>query len=581
MVAPPISPTMTTTPPKPHRIRRRLAGAAVAALAAAALAAAAPALGAGDDRVAMAKLVGGSGEANAQAVAHRTGLHLRTTIPEIGWAVYDLGADPAADRAALLRDPAVFRVDTMSRGETLAPQFIPRDTVWLTQGTVGLNGQAFDWNWHWLKTNFPAAWDISRGSASVRVAVIDSEFDTEHAELKTKLATGRNFDSGTPEYLTTNVRGTDPAQTHGTHVAGLIAAATDNGNGVSGACFDCVVIPYKIGTFPSLGGAPNVDSKFIADLTEALVEAGHSNAVAINMSLGTTRDHGPLRDAVNFARSTGKVIVASAGNSQQSQPGVKNYPAAYPGVIAVAATRPDDTIAPFSTNGDYVDVAAPGDPVFSTWDSRIPPGAPVKPPTHNQGFSAISGTSMASPITAGLVALMRTVRPDLTADEVEALLKASSADLGAAGPDPIFGAGRIDALKALQAAQAYVRPPSAGPPPGTVKPKVRFFLTCHVAGKEVKVNRKPFVRAPRGSRLVCTGRTQPALRLVLLEVQRFNTRAGFKRIGKLRTNNKGRFGFTRRLGTLGNWRIRVAYAGDASLAPSGSPSARVRTVRRR
>ncbi len=160
---------------------------------------------------------------------------------------------------------------------------------------------------------------------------------------------------------------------------------------MSGACFDCTIIPFKIGTNGVVGGAPNVDAKFVADLTEALVAAGQSDAVAINMSLGTTRDHAPLREAVAFARNAGKVIVASAGNSQQQQPGVANYPAAYPGVIAVAATMPDDSIAPFSTNGDFVDVAAPGHPILSTWDSRLSG-------SHGAGYNAISGTSMSSPI---------------------------------------------------------------------------------------------------------------------------------------------------------------------------------------
>jgi subtilisin family serine protease len=467
----------------------------------------------------------------------------------------------------------------MAPGEELALDFSPRDSIFLGQGTVSQGGVTAPWNWHFVRTNFPAAWDITRGSSTVKVAVIDSEFDTEHDELKTKLATGKNFDSGTAEYLTTNVRATTVNGLHGSHVAGIVAAQTDNGFGTSGACFDCVVIPYKVGVSSSIGGAPNVDAKFVADLTEALVEASKSDAAVINMSLGTPRDHAPVRDAIAVARAAGKVVVASAGNSQLQQPGVVNYPAAYDGVIAVASTRPDDTVAPTSTNGNFVDIAAPGEPVLSTWDSRIPPGSAADiAPTHGQGYRVLGGTSMASPLVAGLAALMRTVRPDLSPDEVEGLLKQSSVDLGAAGPDPVFGAGRIDALKAVQAAQAYVRPVAT--PPVALR-RVRFVVNCRIGKRKVPVARRKFLAAPRGARVICKGRTLPALRRTNLEVQRFVARKGWKRVGRVRTNNKGRFGYSRKLTTLGNWRVRVAFNGNAVLAPAGSKDYKLRSVRRR
>jgi len=570
-------------PPRPRGRRLRLLGASLALAGGAALAAL-PAAAAADDGAVMAKLGGNFSDAGAAAVAERTGLDLEWTIPEIGWAGYASDGDPrAAER--LQGDPAVFRTDVVRPGEGLMPAFIPRDTIFQQEGTVGLNGQPVaSWNWHWVKANFPAAWDISRGSANVKVAVIDSEFDTEHVELKTKLATGRNFDSGTPQYLTGDVRGTDPQTTHGTHVAGLVGAASDNGNGSPGACFDCVVIPYKISTSGSPFTSPNVNEKFVRDLAEALVEAGRSDAVVINMSLQTTRDYPALRDAVAFARGAGKVLVAAAGNFQQSSPGVPVYPGAYQGVIAVAATLPSDAIAPFSQNGDYVDVAAPGSPILSTWDSRIGPGAdPAIVPTHGQGYRAESGTSMASPIVAGLAALMKTIRPDLNPDEVEALLKASAVDLGSAGPDRVYGAGRIDARRALELAQAFVRPAPAPPPVAApaVRKRVRIFYTCKVGAKKVRVGKPGRLGVRRGARLTCKGRTAPALRRVQIDVQRFAARGGWKRISKVKTNNRGRFGFTVRLRSVGNWTVRAAFAGDPALSPAGSVRAKLLVTRRR
>ena len=572
-----------------RRIARRRAPIATAAAvcAAAGLALASPA-GAGPpaDGVVMAELGGEFSEASARAVAERTGLRLRTTIPDIGWATYEATGDPAGARSALLRDPAVFRIDWVRPGEKMSVAYIPSDNIWRLQGTVGLNGQAVaPWNWHWVRANFPAAWDISKGSAGVKVAVIDSEFDTEHPDLKPKLATGRNFESGTPTYRTSDVReNADPTVSHGTHVAGLVGASTDNGDGVSGACFDCVVVPYKINTTAGPSGAPSVDAAFVSDLSEALTFVAGTDAAVVNMSLGTTRDHPPLRAAVALARAQGKVVVASAGNSQDDQPGVPNYPAAYDGVIAVAATLPDDNIAPFSTNGDYVDIAAPGSPILSTWDSRLTPqvaanlNRPDLAPTHGVGYIAISGTSMSSPIVAGLAAVMKTVRPDLSPDEVEALLEQSSRDLGAGGPDPIFGAGRIDAQKALQAAIAYQRP---APPPGPRRRAVRFFYSCEVGGRPVRTGRRLATGARIRARLVCKGRTQPALRKKRVEIQRFAARGGWRRIARTRTNNRGRFGFTVRLRTLGNYRVRVVYTGDRVFAPSPSVATRLRVLPRR
>ena len=571
------------------RRRNRLTLALAAAGALAALPAAAPAADAGaaasdaPDAVVMAKLQPFS-EATAKAVAARNDLTLRTTIPEIGWATY--GADDgtaAATAASLLRDPAVWRTDHVQPGERISLHLTPSDTIFTQQGTVRAGQLIASWNWHWTITNFPAAWDLARGE-NQRVAILDSEFDTEHIELKPKLLSGKNFDSGTAQYRTTSVRANDQdiqTQTlHGSHVAGLVAAVSDNANGSPGACFDCVVIPYKISLRGGAPGTPETtDAKFVSDFTEAMVDvANRSDVRIVSMSLGTDRMHAPMRDAVALALSRGKVLIASSGNGQLNNPGVQNYPASFPGVIGVGATQPDDNIAPFSTNGDFVDVSAPGHGILSTWDSRIPANAPAGiAPTHGVGFKSLSGTSMATPIVAGLAALMLQLRPDLSATEVQVLLEANSDDLGAPGKDPVFGAGRINAFRTLQATAAFVRP---GPPPDN-RATARFFWSCRIGGKNVAAGRKGFVGVFRNQKLICTGRTQPAIRNARLEIQRFAARRGYLRIGTVKTNNKGRFGFTRKVNTLGNWRIRVAYGGDAGLKPAGSLGVKVVAKARR
>jgi len=555
----------------PFRLAVALAAAGVIASIPAAAVSAAPA----EDRLVMAKLVPFSEQA-ARDVAERAGVVLDGTIPEIGWASYTIPGDVRRGREALLRTPGVWRID---HGTGAAPRvdLIPSDTIFTQPGSVAAGQLTASWNWHWVITNFPAAWDIARGDANTRVAVIDSEFDTEHLELKPKLLTGKNLDSGTAAYRTTSVRANaqDFGTLHGSHVAGLVAAVSDNANGVTGACFDCVVIPYKIGLRGGPpGGTQTTDAKFVRDLTEALVDiAGRDDVRVVNMSLGTDRLHPPMQDAVNLALSRGKVLVASAGNGQLNNPGVPNYPASFPGVIGVGATQPDDNIAPFSTNGDFVDVSAPGHGIVSTWDTRVPANAqpPVTPPTHGIGFVNLSGTSMATPMTAGLAALMLQLRPDLTAAEIQGLLESSAVDLGAPGRDPVFGAGRIDAVAALRATQAFTRPPDA-------RRALRVFWACERGSLDLPAGLPRFVAVPVGSRLVCKGRTQPAVRSSVLQIQRYAVRGGWRTIGTVKTSNRGRFGFTRRLATAGNWRIRVAFAGNGAIRPGDSLAVRVRAT---
>lgn len=461
----------------------------VAALAAAAMAMGAAATGAAAaDGLLMAKLGDTTTDADAREVAGRTGLTHVETIPELGWAAFGYTGDRLTAHDALRADPAVFRIDFTRVGEELETQAFgdpwtgatptlwtgrtPDDDIWTRSWVESFDGQpvltsrftvevtpgtdvwAF---WHWARANFPAAWEITTSSPSTAIAVIDGEFQTDHPELTDKTRGGFNFAGNNADVRF--APGDDPDGFHGSHVLGLIAARTNNGQGVSGACWDCVAIPYKIG----FGGGTEADpdQRFIFDLTRALMAAADTDAVAVSMSVGTKRDHAALRDAIAHVRSKGKVMVASAGNSQQTEPGIPNYPSHYPGVIAVAATTPDHLIADFSLHNPNVDIAAPGHPIVSTTGFADPKA------DFGQGYRSMSGTSMATPIVAGLVGLMKSVRPDLTPDEVESILKSTATDRGAAGHDPVYGAGIIDAGRAVAAARDYQRP---APPPAPAAP---------------------------------------------------------------------------------------------------------------
>ena len=174
-------------------------------------------------------------------------------------------------------------------------------------------------------------------------------------------------------------------------------------------------------------------------------------------------------------RPGGQAVPARAAGPS----GVPNYPGAYSGVIAVASTRPDDSISPDSTNGDFVDVAAPGNPILSTWDSRLDATVPQDlQPTHGIGYKVLAGTSMASPIAAGLAALMKTVRPDLTPDEVQLLMEAGSDDVGAVGPRPRVR-GRPDQRPPRPPGGAGLRPPGGAAAGGSGPQEGEDLLQLH------------------------------------------------------------------------------------------------------
>lgn len=509
----------------------------------------------------LVKLRGDHSLEATRELAGRHGLTVLRDLEAISWVELGVvGRDPRDALAALRADPAVAAVDAGAPGERLEPALRPRDPAWDVTFQGGLS-----FAWHYTLTNFPAAWDSSRGGAGAPVAVIDSEFDTEHPDLKDKFLTGYNADSGHPAYRTSNVRASSVPELHGSHVAGLVGAATDNGIGVSGASFDSPIIPVKVSTAFSPGG--RVDAKFVADVSEAMTWVAGRGAGVVNLSLGTPRFHQPMQDAVNLLRGRGIVVVASAGNEQDtSERGVPNYPAALQGVIAVAATDPGDRATPFSTNGDFVDLAAPGSSIVSTWDTRAPSSLGVA------GYESLSGTSMSAPIVAGLAGLVRARRPDLTPEEVELVLAQSARDLGVPGKDPVYGFGRIDAAGALSAAAAYQRPqpvqvqeaPAPAPSAPVARPQKVLSRLALRTPSRVRPNRTIRVR----------GQLRPANPAARLRLQRLRGRR-WTTIASTRTRS-GRFLFRFRARPRGTLRLRVLVLGDASRQRAASRVVRVR-----
>ncbi|MBN1246887.1 MAG: peptidase S8, partial [Anaerolineae bacterium] len=248
------------------------------------------------------------------------------------------------------------------------------------------------------------AWDLSTGSGSIVVAVVDTGVDLDNPELQGRVTGGKSFVPG--------VSSPDDDQGHGTHVAGIIAAAGNNGLGVAGMAWSAQIMPIKVLDATGVGDS--------SDVAHGIRYAVDNGAHILNISLGGPGASTTLYEAVQYASNNGVLVVGSAGNCGDGNY-AKNgcdyenqviYPAAYDAeVLAVAATNTYDTVASFSNQGSYVDVAAPGVGILST----IP-----------TGYAYADGTSQAAPFVAGLAALLLSVKPSLTPPQVEAIISATA-----------------------------------------------------------------------------------------------------------------------------------------------------------
>lgn len=271
------------------------------------------------------------------------------------------------------------------------------------------------------------AWELSSGSGHITIAVLDSGVSYDHPDLYYKLVDTHNvIGAGGPNDAN------DFYNSHGTHVAGIAAASSNNAEGMTGMSWGSPIMPIKVANI--LGFTSDVW------IGEGLIWAADHEARVAVISLGLDSGSDFLHAAVQYATQRGVVVCASTGNTGQT--GVK-YPAKYPETIAVAATDSHDDIADFSTRGPEVTVAAPGVDIISAWDDLF------TPPTYQYK----SGTSAACPLVGGIVALMLSEKPSLNTWDVIDLLKISSIDKGTAGFDPEFGYGRIDAYRAVAAAK--------------------------------------------------------------------------------------------------------------------------------
>jgi subtilisin family serine protease len=289
--------------------------------------------------------------------------------------------------------------------------------------------------WDLAKMNVPAANAKSTGSG-VTVAVIDTGVDASHPDLAGQVLPGIDIVGGSKTGVSTDPNG------HGTHVAGTIAALTGNGVGVASVAPGVKILPVRV-----LGAD---GSGYMSDAATGIVWAADHGANVINMSLGSSAQVTAVTNAISYARSKGVTVVAAAGNARTSG-SPTSWPAADAGVIAVAATDSSDKVASYSNQGSYVDVAAPGSSIISTY------------PVAKGSYVGMSGTSMASPHVAAEAALLKAYNKSLTPDQIEKAIESTAVDLGTAGKDTDYGYGRIDAAAALAAVAPSSSAPTAAP----------------------------------------------------------------------------------------------------------------------
>ena len=336
-----------------------------------------------------------------QSVLSRQGAEVEDEISEINVKVLKV-----PEHALRGIQKALSHVDGVEYVETdsiIEPTIIPDDTE-------------FSKEWHLSRIQAPAAWDINKGRSDVIIAILDTGFDTTHPDLAGKFVVGYNVYDGSSDVSSAPCG-------HGTLVAGAAAAATNNVLGVAGLGWENKILPIKV-TGPDCYTTTST-------LARGITYAADHGAKVANVSFAIYGGDRTITNAAKYMYNHGGWVVAAGGNSGQF---VNSRDNRY--IISVGATDLGDSITTFSSYGRYIDFSAPGVGIYTTALGGY--------------YSYASGTSLASPLTTGLVALMFSQNPNATPQQIYDALVKSAVDLGSSGNDNYYGWGRIDAGKALQ-----------------------------------------------------------------------------------------------------------------------------------
>lgn len=282
------------------------------------------------------------------------------------------------------------------------------------------NDPYFGSEWHLAKIGAASAWDVSQG-ANIKIAILDTGVDATHPDLASRMVPGWNAYDNNAD--TSDVYG------HGTAVAGTAAAALNNGVGVASVAGQSLIMPVRI--------ADATGYAYWSTVATGLTWAADNGAKVANISYGGVTGSAAVQSAAQYMKNKGGLVVVAAGNN-----GIAETISPSATMITVSATNSSDVRASWSSYGSFVTISAPGDGIWTT--------------TRGGGYGSWWGTSFASPVTAGVVALMMAANPSLAAGDIESLLYSTATDLGAVGKDIEYGWGRVNAAAAVTAAKAAI-----------------------------------------------------------------------------------------------------------------------------
>jgi len=384
----------------------------------------------------LVRFAAGTGQHAARQAAAQVGFAPGEWIAHQGvLVVRSLSAPTTASMATLAALPEVgalaarHEVEHIEANPIIAVQDTPNDPYYATN------------QWAPQVIGMPAAWDVTTGSPSVVVAVVDTGLDMSHSEFAGKYAAGIDFVNG-------DVDPTDD-HGHGTHIAGTVGALTNNGDGIAAIGRDTTILPVKVMNANGSGSHSTI--------AQGIHWATDNGADIINLSLSGSASTLVLETAVDYAFDHGVLVVAAAGNGNTSTP---NYPAAYANAMAIAATTSTDARWSLSNFGPWISMAAPGSSIVSTgWSGGPGP------------YTSGSGTSQATAHVSAVAALLLAADPSQANTALRERLESSAVDLGTPGRDDEFGTGRLDALAAITLPPPPPPPSSATDvPPATPLP---------------------------------------------------------------------------------------------------------------
>jgi serine protease len=337
----------------------------------------------------------------------------------------ELRKSPFADSMEFIEPNYIYKIPNPGDADWLG-ELLQQDTDEEKMAANGPNDPMYSKQWNLHSINIEGAWNQTKGSGTT-VAVIDTGITRVRDLIETEFVPGYDFVNDRVEAKDDNG--------HGTHVAGTIAQATNNGYGVAGIAHEAKLMPLKV--LGDHGGGT------VADIAEAIKFAADNGADVINMSLGGGGDSQLMKDAIEYAYRKGVTIVAAAGNSNQNS---ADYPARYPHVIAVSALGADGEKAPYSNFGAGVDISAPGGSESGKiLQETIDP--------ENKGvavFMGFQGTSMAAPHVAGVAALVKAAG----VKEPDQILEVLKQSVRTVQDDSLnyYGAGQLNAEAAVKLA---------------------------------------------------------------------------------------------------------------------------------